>query len=200
MLMWLALVAQLFAPQPQYMWFSNDDTPVKEIGNRDFARVKLRLTIPPDGRVHACEIEETSGNPHLDLYTCELTRRRALFTPAKNVEGANTYGVYRIPVVWTKGPVSLPPTGDLIVSIREPTHGPQLPTIVHVMFAVDKTGRIQECGGEPPSFESPDRNSPILVPVACEQLKGEFHPQPAKDDQGTSVESVQDAVVVFVKS
>src|SRR5256885_6471799 len=102
---WIALVASMTAPEPRYMWLSNDDTPTNELGDHDAVETRLRLTIATDGRVHACAIEQTSGNTHIDQYTCDLARRRALFRPAQSADGAPMFGIYRVPVIWAAVPM-----------------------------------------------------------------------------------------------
>lgn len=195
----IALAAQMSAAEPKYMWFSNDDTPVQEIAGRDFVRVRLRLTIPSDGRVHACEIEQSSGNPRIDLYTCELTRKRALFRPARSPAGDVTYGVYRVPVVWATKPLDLLPSGDLSVPVKELPKGVHPPISVRLMFAVDNAGQISSCDGEPPWSSGIRPNNPALVSIACDQLLRSWKAAPAKDEKGRSVSSVQNATVVITK-
>jgi TonB family protein len=198
-MVWIALAAaaQLSAPQPKYIWLSNDDTPVQEM-TEDVVRVRLGLVVHPDGRVHSCAIEQSSGDPRIDRYTCDLARRRALFSPARSAGGKATIGVYRVRVVWAQEPRKLDPAGDLIVPIPSRPKGLRLPAIIRVMFAVGLDGEISGCTGEPPSLGM-DRNVPVLVPIACAELLKRFAPAAAKDDDGRPVESVQNASVVFTK-
>jgi TonB family protein len=196
---WLALTAQLIAPAPQYMWLSNDDTPVNELSGRDFALVRLRLTISPKGEVARCDIEQSSGNARVDNYTCDLARRRAYFRPARSAEGAPVYGIYRAPIVWAIGPAKLKVAADLEAKLNPRPKGIHLPAYVRVIFAVDEIGQISGCSDEPPSSQGMKPNNPTLVPIACDQLIKNFRATPAIDDNGRPVQSIQNASVAFVK-
>jgi len=201
-MLWIALAAaaatQMSMPEPKYMWLSMDDTPVHEITGK-FLRVQLRLTIPPDGRVQACEIEQSSGNPQVDKYTCDLARRRALFRPALSAAGAATYGIYRIPIVWAKEPAKFPRVQDLTVALPSRPKGTHLPVTVRVMFSVRSDGKISDCTDLQPLLAGLDQNDPALVPIACDQVVKRFTPVVAKDDEGKSVDSVQSASVLITK-
>ena len=197
---WIAFAAVLSAPEPRYMWLSNDDTPAKELGNRSSVEVRLELTIAPNGRVQTCEIEKSGGDVRIDKYTCDLARRRALFRPAQAGDGAAVYGVYRIPIMWAAVPVSPMPSGDLAVTMNPAPKGVHLPSTAHVAFAVDASGNISECGDEPPSLPGMARNNATLVPIACDQILKNFAATPAKDSSGTPVPSVQNATVVFSRN
>jgi len=45
------------------------------------------LTIGTDGRVVSCTITRSTGNSALDSATCNVLRRRARFTPARDSNG-----------------------------------------------------------------------------------------------------------------
>jgi len=79
---WIAVAAQLAAPQPKYMWLSSDDTPYSQLPAKGYTSVAVRLTISPDGTIQNCEIEDSSGDRAIDGYTCSLSMRRAQFHPA----------------------------------------------------------------------------------------------------------------------
>ena len=198
-MLWIALAAQLSAPEPKFMWLSIDDTPVKELSTRDFAVVRLRLTISPNGRVAGCDPEHASGNVRIDNYTCDLARRRALFEPARSAEGAPSYGIHRVTVVWSKVPLDINPSGDLRAKLSSRPKGVHLPAVVRVMFAVSKAGQISGCTDEPPALSGMKRNNPTLLPIACDQLVKNFRIGPAIDENGQPVESIQNAAVVFTK-
>lgn len=198
-MLWIALAAQFSAPHPQNMWLSNDDTPVKELSERGFALVRLRLTISPKGELIRCEPEQSSGNDRVDEYTCDLARSRALFRAARSAEGAPSYGVSRVTVRWMRGQQNVNPKGDLATKLIPRPKGVRLPAIVRVMFAVDRTGQISRCSDEPPSQREIKRNDPSLVPIACDQLLKGFKTPPAIDEKNQPVESIQNAQVLFTK-
>lgn len=67
--------------------FSNDDYPASALRNEEQGTTAVRLTIGPDGRVSDCAITSSSGSSALDNATCNILRRRARFTPAKDQAG-----------------------------------------------------------------------------------------------------------------
>ena len=198
-MLWIALAAQLSAPQLREVWLENDDTPVNLLAAREFVQVRLRLTVSPTGSVPRCDIEQSSGTRAIDSYTCDLARGRASFQPARSPQGVAQYGMYRIRVIWAARPVDVEPSGDLIARLNPRPRGIRLPALTRVMFAVDKAGRISACSDEPPSLRGMKRNDPALVPIACDQLVKNFRPAPAVDENGQPIESVQNAQVLFVK-
>jgi len=66
---------------------SSDDYPASALAKRDQGEVKFRLTVGPDGRVTNCTIVQSSGSVALDSATCNVMRRRARFTPARDGAG-----------------------------------------------------------------------------------------------------------------
>jgi hypothetical protein len=62
---------------------------------------------------------------------------------------------------------------------------------VDIQFLVDAAGRPTQC-----SDENSD-DDPKLVGIACEALPQLMKTAPARTDEGTAVQSVQDATVLF---
>jgi len=67
--------------------FSTDDYPQSAIRNEEQGTTAVRMTIGTDGRVTDCSITQSSGSSALDQATCNILRRRARFTPAKDQAG-----------------------------------------------------------------------------------------------------------------
>jgi protein TonB len=81
--------------------FSGDDYPASAQAAGAEGTVQATLTIGPTGAVVACNITRSSGNSSLDSTTCNILRRRAKFTPARDNEGnATTDTVTTPPIVW----------------------------------------------------------------------------------------------------
>jgi protein TonB len=57
------------------------------------------LTIGPDGRVTNCSIVRSTGNSALDSATCNIIRRRARFTPARDSNGNPTSDTQNSPAI-----------------------------------------------------------------------------------------------------
>jgi periplasmic protein TonB len=62
--------------------------------------VSVLLTIDPGGRVVSCGIQQSSGQSVLDMYTCNILRRRARFTPATDALGNPVIGTVKAQVDW----------------------------------------------------------------------------------------------------
>ena len=81
--------------------FSADDYPAAAQSAGAEGTVQASLTIGPDGRVVGCNVTRSSGNSSLDGATCNILRRRAKFTPARDSNGQpTTDSVSTPPIVW----------------------------------------------------------------------------------------------------
>lgn len=70
--------------------------------------VGFRLVVGPYGRVTRCDITQSSGSPALDEGTCQILRRQARFTPARDRAGNPVTDVVVSRVNWEL------PTGALL--------------------------------------------------------------------------------------
>jgi len=81
--------------------FSGDDYPASAQAAGAEGTAQAQLTIGPDGRVVGCNIIRSAGNGALDGATCNILRRRAKFTPARDSEGNPTSDTITTPpIVW----------------------------------------------------------------------------------------------------
>ena len=81
--------------------FSADDYPAAAQAAGAEGTAQAQLTIGPDGRVVGCNLIRSTGNSALDSATCNILRRRAKFTPAKDSNGQPTTDtVSTPPIVW----------------------------------------------------------------------------------------------------
>jgi protein TonB len=80
--------------------FSTDDYPQSSIRNEEQGTTAVRLTIGPDGRVADCSITQSSGSSALDSATCNIIRRRARYTPAKDQAGNPITGTDSARIRW----------------------------------------------------------------------------------------------------
>jgi protein TonB len=81
--------------------FSADDYPASAQAAGAEGTAQAQLTIGPDGRVEACNLIRSTGNSSLDSQTCNILRRRAKFSPAKDSNGnATSDTVTTPPIVW----------------------------------------------------------------------------------------------------
>src|SRR6476661_176867 len=81
--------------------FSADDYPASASAAEASGTAQATLTIGPDGRVVGCNLIRSTGNGALDSATCNILRRRAKFTPARDSNGQSTTDtVTTPPIVW----------------------------------------------------------------------------------------------------
>lgn len=81
--------------------FSTDDYPAAAQSAGAEGTAQATLTIGPDGRVVGCNLSRSTGNSSLDSATCNILRRRAKFTPARDSNGQPTTDtVTTPPIVW----------------------------------------------------------------------------------------------------
>ena len=79
--------------------FSADDYPASAQAAGAEGTVQAQLTISPTGQVVACNITQSSGNSALDSTTCNILRRRAKFTPARDSNGNPTTDTVSTPPI-----------------------------------------------------------------------------------------------------
>ena len=79
--------------------FSADDYPASAQAAGAEGTVRAELTIGADGRVVSCDITQSSGNSSLDQATCNILRRRAKFTPARDSNGNPTTDTVSTPPI-----------------------------------------------------------------------------------------------------
>ena len=81
--------------------FTNDDYPASAMAAGAEGTAQATLTVGADGRVIACNLIKSTGNSALDSATCNILRRRAKFTPARDSNGnATTDTVTTPPIRW----------------------------------------------------------------------------------------------------
>lgn len=187
---WLALAAQLSAPTPLKPWLDRGDTPSHELMWRGYTEFLIRVTVDPNGTAQSCGVEESSGKPTIDAYTCDLTMKRAHFLPARTEDGKAAYGVFRLSVIWEMEHYGLKPLEDLTLTVGHLPNGMKSPATLHVVYAVDTSGRISSCDAQD---EKQDAEMTVL---ACNELRKQFTAIPAQVS-GTKIPSIQNGLVVF---
>ena len=81
--------------------FSADDYPASAQAAEAQGTAQAELTVGPNGQVVGCNLIKSTGNNALDSATCNILRRRAKFTPARDSNGnATTDTVTTPPIVW----------------------------------------------------------------------------------------------------
>jgi periplasmic protein TonB len=79
---------------------TDDDYPQSAIRNEEQGTTVVRLSVGTDGRVTDCSITSSSGSSSLDSTTCNILRRRARFTPARDQAGNPISDSYVQRVKW----------------------------------------------------------------------------------------------------
>jgi Gram-negative bacterial TonB protein C-terminal len=195
-MLWLLFLAQLSAPSPTRVLFSNQDVPIGVFETGKPVSVPFRLTLAPNGRILDCKAESPTDNPALNAHTCTTIRRRGPFQPATQ-DGKPVYGVYRSVATFSFGDDSGKPlsyvTNDLDISLSRLPKGMMSQASVAFTVAVDATGKLTACQGKVANAD------PSLVKIGCDQLVRTYKAVPAATAAGIPVESVQTAVVLFTK-
>jgi protein TonB len=81
-------------------YVSDADYPAAAQRNEEQGTTGFRLTIGTDGRVTNCEVTSSSGSSSLDSTTCNIMRRRARFTPARDSSGNPTTDTHSARIRW----------------------------------------------------------------------------------------------------
>lgn len=68
-------------------WVTPDDYPAEALRRGEEGAVGVTMTIDAYGRVSACEVSTSSRSEVLDSTTCDLVKRRARYTPARDAQG-----------------------------------------------------------------------------------------------------------------
>jgi protein TonB len=79
--------------------FSTDDYPASAQASGAEGTVQATITIGTDGRVVGCNVTRSSGNSSLDSATCNIIRRRAKYTPARDSNGNPTSDTIQTPPI-----------------------------------------------------------------------------------------------------
>jgi protein TonB len=81
--------------------FGPDDYPASAQAAGAEGTSQAEITIGTDGRVIGCNITRSSGNSALDQATCNIIRRRAKYTPARDSNGNPTTDTIQTPpITW----------------------------------------------------------------------------------------------------
>lgn len=80
--------------------FADEDYPAQALVENNTGKVAVRLLVDPSGKVADCSIRETSGSAALDIQTCAVISKRAMFTPAVGLDGKASRDGYDQNVNW----------------------------------------------------------------------------------------------------
>lgn len=207
-----SLVSALAAAQPinASTWVTSDDYPRSEIRARHGGNAGFRLVVSPKGKPTRCDITASTGHEELDRLTCVLVLQRADFTPARDTMGNAAFSVFKSSVDWWFAglgtPKPKPIRYDLEVGLNRLPNEVGNPTIVTLSISVNPTGQILDCSPmlSKPSFSpKPDKGAAdrrvlqMLGPIACKEVEKNLKVEPAVDEKGNAVPSIQTANVQF---
>lgn len=80
--------------------FHPNDYPESSLRKGSSGQVIVAYTIGPSGRIDECKVVGPSGDPALDLRTCEVMKERGKFEPAIGADGKPTRVTMVLPVTW----------------------------------------------------------------------------------------------------
>ena len=78
----------------------SNDYPARALARRADGTVYFDLDVSAEGRVTACRVTRSSGEPSLDERTCRIMRTRARFRPARDSSGNPVADVYSSMLAW----------------------------------------------------------------------------------------------------
>ena len=80
--------------------FRSTDYPAAALERREAGTVTVQLTVGTLGRVSACNVTASSGSRSLDVASCKILEKRALFTPARDSSGRPTTDTVSQEIRW----------------------------------------------------------------------------------------------------
>ena len=80
--------------------FRPADYPRKALEHAEHGSVTVQLTVGTMGRVSSCDVTSSSGSRTLDDASCQILRRRAMFTPARDSSGNPTADTVSQEIQW----------------------------------------------------------------------------------------------------
>jgi TonB family protein len=92
--------AERVKPIDRENWVYASDYPVKLKGVHAIEKVRVALTVSPNGDATACKVLFSSGDAELDAGTCDLLMKRAHFIPAQDMSGRPVGATYETVVAW----------------------------------------------------------------------------------------------------
>lgn len=185
--------------------FSADDFPQYFVALGVSRNVYTKITVRPDGGIQGCVAEYPSGDPKLDIHTCQLIIRRMKFHPATWADGSPVYGVIRVPISWA---INNEPTSeeallnavvpDLELTVNQLPKGARSNVGVGLEIAADDQGRPVTCLEGTIRLRPDDRRHyPELVSIACQRVMSGVTLSPPIDVSGKPERSVQTFLVQF---
>jgi hypothetical protein len=201
-----AAPAVFSAPVPamNYDWFSSVyDFPKNGMKPNELVSVQVDVTVNRRGQIQSCTGHVHSGIPEMGPYVCSRLKQRGVFDPARDPEKRRMYGVYRtFVIIWNNvRPGGNPPKNyrstdfDIVI----PAGAKMKLKSVVIQFAVDEQGNASSCSLVPALgyglYREKQVVDPSIVASACAALPTKMRIQPAKDETGKAVPSVQNAII-----
>jgi Gram-negative bacterial TonB protein C-terminal len=93
-------------PEPENYpgdWVTSSDYPTSMLRNGESAFLRFVVLVKADGKIEGCRVVSGSGDKTFSETTCELLRRRARFTPARDAKGQAVKAYYSGRVRWISG-------------------------------------------------------------------------------------------------
>jgi len=183
-----ASLPQLAGPAPPA-----SDLPPGVLQKLQVVDVYLRLTVAPTGDVEGCRPINSSGFAPFDAKICAAMKLRKL-DPVKDNIGNPVYAVIEVHFQWSgdgRGEQITQSTPDVDLTIQHmPSGAPDHP-VAQLAVVIDQNGKVESCQVSKPS------GAPALDAVACKAGLAAAGLEPAIDNAGAKVRSVQSLNVGF---
>jgi TonB family protein len=183
------------APEPlrQPPWMTPDDVPASIFMAGVQGTAGIRLSVDPDGRPFRCDVTTTSNSPEFDRLACLVALQRARFRPARDAQGARTFGSYSAYSKWVNPNAWAEPgldydRVDLVLPVNQlPRNGADS---VRLHQVVEANGKVSACRSEDV------KQNAALTRAACGYLAS-LETVPMRNSGGGSVGAVYRWTIKF---
>jgi hypothetical protein len=177
-------------------WFTSREHPKTALAVAERGHVAYAIDVAPDGTALRCTTREDT---ELDRKVCDLVMKRARFLPARDAQGTPAFAVHEgiASFLMPGRDRSRPDRAKLVVAADRLPEGVAGPAYARVAFLVDGVGAISHCAASAGERRRFLQTVEALGPAACDALRRDYRPAPARNLAGEPVASVQSAMVRF---
>jgi TonB family protein len=153
--------------------------------------VRARITVSPNGKPVRCEILVSSNSKGLDGSVCDKYQK-AKYSAARDATGQPLYGVINISViVMVDRSPRTPPLADISLVVNHMPAGMGVSSTRYAYLYVDAAGKVISCRRSDDDVITP------LDKALCSMATNRLSFEPALDEKGTAVTSIQSFSVEF---
>jgi len=154
--------------------------------------VRAKVTLSPTGKTLRCEVLQESGDPAFDKASCAAFMA-SRYKPAVECAGQPAYGTVTATNVFInpREKFDYPANTDLVLAVSRMPAGSAAYDLRKAAVAVDANGNAVTCDNIVEGLAGP------LDKALCATALNQLHFEPALDENGKPVTSVQSFSVMF---